>query len=67
MEAIPLSGKHTIHTSVVWLNMSGLDLSVLDDQGVTLGTILTEDCGALEGELEILGELAGRIAEETDL
>lgn len=47
--------------------MSRLDFPVFNDQGVTLGAILTEDCGTLKGEVKVLGEFARGIAEETDL
>lgn len=59
--------KRTVHTGVVGLDVGRLDFAVFNDKGVTLGAVLTKDCGALEGEVKVLGELARGIAEEADL
>ena len=47
--------------------MDAFDFATLNHQCVTLATILTEDSSTIESEVEILGELTGRIAEEADL
>ena len=47
--------------------MSALDLPVFDYQGVALATVVPEDCGTLECEVEVFGELTGWVTEETDL
>ena len=47
--------------------MSALDLPVFDYQGITLATIVPEDCGTLESEIEVFGELTGWVTEEADL
>ena len=47
--------------------MSALDLPVLDYQSITLATIVSEDCGTLECEVEVFGELTGRVTKEADL
>ena len=64
---ISIKGLRTVHTSVVRLDVSRLYFAILNDQGITLATVIAKDCGAIEGEVEVLGELAGRIAEEADL
>lgn len=53
--------KRTLHTSVVRLDVSRLDFAVFNNEGVPLGAILSEDCGALKGEVKVLGELAGGV------
>ena len=53
--------KRTLHTSVVRLDVSRLDFAIFNNEGVPLGAILSEDCGALKGEVKVLGELAGRV------
>lgn len=57
----------TVHPSVIRLDMSFFHFPILSDQCVALGTVVAEDCGGVEGQVEIFGELAGWIAEETDL
>ena len=47
--------------------MSALDLPIFHYQGVTLATIVPEDCGTLESEVEVFGELTGWVTEEADL
>ena len=47
--------------------MSALDLPVFDYQGITLATIVPKDCGALESEVEVFGELTGWVTEEANL
>ena len=47
--------------------MSALDLPVFDYQGITLATIIPEDCRTVEGEVEVFGELTGWVTEEADL
>ena len=57
----------TVHPSIVRLHVSTLDLPVFDYQGIPLATIVPEDCGTLESEVEVFGELTGWITEEADL
>ena len=57
----------TVHSSIVRLHVSALDLPVFDYQGITLATIVPEDCRALESEVEVFGELTGWVTEEADL
>ena len=44
-----------------------LDLAVLDDEGVTLATVVPEDGGCVEIEVKGLCEGAVGVCEETDL
>lgn len=57
----------TVHSSIVRLHVSALDFPVFDHQGITLATVVSEDCGTLESELEVFGELTGWVTEEPDL
>ena len=57
----------TVHSSIVRLHVSALDLPVFDYQGITLATIVPEDCGTLKSEVEVFGELTGWVTEEADL
>ena len=47
--------------------MSALDLPVFDYQGITLATVIPEDCRTVESEVEVFGELTGWVTEEADL
>ncbi len=47
--------------------MSALDLPVFDYQGIALATIVPEDCGTLESEVEVFSKLTGWVTEEADL
>lgn len=47
--------------------MGLLDLTVLDDKGVTLAAVVAEDGSGIEVEVESLGELAVRVGKEADL
>lgn len=58
---------HTVHTSVVGLDESLLDLTVLDEEGVALAAVVAEDGAAVEAEVQSLGELAGRVTQEANL
>lgn len=58
---------HTVHSGVVRLDVNRLDFAVLNDQSVTLATIVAEDRSAIEGEVEALGELTRGIAQKADL
>jgi hypothetical protein len=58
---------HTVHTSVVRLDESLLDLTVLDEEGVALAAVVAEDGAAVEAEVQSLGELAGRVTQEANL
>lgn len=59
--------KHTIQSSVVTLDVCVFYSTVLRDQGVSLGAIAAEDGGAIEREIECLGEAEIRVGEEADL
>lgn len=59
--------NRTVETGVVGLHESLLNLAVLDQQGVALAAVVSEDGGAIEGNIERLGELAGGVAQEADL
>lgn len=62
------AGKNrTVETSVVGLDESFLDLSVLDKQDIALAAVVTEDSSAVEAEVEGLSELAGGVAQEANL
>ena len=57
----------TVHARVIRLDVSFFHFPILDDQCVALGTVVAKDRGGVKGQVEIFGELAGWIAEETDL
>lgn len=57
----------TIDSSIVRLHVGALDFAILNHQCVTLATILTEDSSTIERKVEVLGELARRIAKKADL
>jgi hypothetical protein len=59
--------KLTTHASVVGLNVGLLDLTVLNDQSITLAAVVAEDGGGIEVEVESLGELAVGVGKEADL
>ena len=61
------SWQLTTHASVVGLNVSLLDLAVLDDQGVALAAVVAENGSGIEVEIESLGELAVGVGKEADL
>lgn len=47
--------------------MNRLDLSVLEDQSVALGTAVAKDGHTVKVQLKSLGELTGRVCKESDL
>lgn len=47
--------------------MGLLDLAILNDQGVALAAVVTENRGGIEVEVESLGEGAVGVSEEADL
>jgi hypothetical protein len=47
--------------------VDGLDLAILQDESVALGTAVAEDGYAVKVQLESTGELASRVGEEADL
>lgn len=53
--------KHTVQSSVIWLNMRLLNGAILDNKGVTLGTVAAEDGRPVEGEVKAVGEGQARI------
>lgn len=55
-----------IDSSVVGLHMGALDFAILNHQCITLATVLTEDSSTVKSEVEVLGELTGRIAKKAD-
>jgi len=59
--------KRTIQSGVVWLNMCFLHGAVLDNKGVTLGTVAAEDGRAVKGEIKTLGEGQAGICQEANL
>ena len=46
--------------------MEGLDLAILDDDAVALGSVASEDGGSVKGEVQGLCEPSGGIGEEAD-
>lgn len=61
-----LLSSRVVDSGVVGLHMGALDFAILDHQGVTLATVLTEDGSTVKGEIKLLGELTGRITEKAD-
>lgn len=59
--------KLTVRPSVVGLDMHGLDLAVLDDEGVPLRARVSEDGDHVEAQIQRLREGAGGIGQEPDL
>ena len=57
----------TIHTRIVRLNVAFLDLSVFDNESISLTSIVAEDGGAVEREVHRSGKLGIRVAEEANL
>lgn len=57
----------TIEAGVVGLHKGLLDLSILHQEGIPLATVVAEDGGAVEAQVERLGEFAGRVTQEADL
>lgn len=55
------------NASVVGLNSNLGDLAVFDEDGGTLRTLVAENRGGIELDVESVGELASSIAEEGDL
>lgn len=53
---------------VLWMGKSNvLDFTVLDNQCVALASRVAKDLGGIEVEFQCLGELAGRVGDESDL
>lgn len=68
--ATSASGRNrtlTIEPDVVGFHKGLLDLAVLHQEGVPLATVVSEDGGAVKAQVQSLGELAGRVAQEADL
>lgn len=57
----------TVSAGVVRLNMSRLDLAVLNHEGITLAAVVSEDGLGIKFEVQGPGELAGGVTEEADL
>ena len=57
----------TLDSGIVGFHVGALDFAILNHQRVTLATVLTEDSSAIEGEVEVFGELTGRVTQEADL
>ena len=58
--------EHTVHTSVIRLDMSTLDFTILNHKSITLGAVLTKDGGAIEREVELFGEFTRWVSQEAD-
>lgn len=58
---------HTVDTSVVRLHVRLFHFSILNHKRVTLASLVSEDGGAVECNIESFREFAGRITEEADL
>ena len=58
---------HTIDSNVVRFDESLLDFSILHHECVPLASLVSEDRCAVEKDVEGFGELAGGIAQETNL
>jgi hypothetical protein len=50
-----------VKACVVWLNVGFLDFAVFNDEGVALAARAAEDGGAVEGEVERVGEFGFRV------
>lgn len=59
--------KHTIDASVVRLDKSLLDLAVLDNKRIPLAAVVSKHRGAVEGDVQGLGEFTSRVTQEADL
>lgn len=59
--------KHTIQSSIIWLNVCLFHGAVLDDKSITLGAITAKDGRAVEREIKTLGEGQAGICQEADL
>ena len=52
----------TIDTSIIRLDMGALHFSVLNNECVTLATVVSKDRGGVEGEIQLFGEFARWVA-----
>lgn len=59
--------KHTVQSGVVWLDVRLLNGAILDNEGVTLGTVAAEDGRAVEGEIKTLGKSQAGVCQEANL
>lgn len=59
--------RHTIQTRVIRLNMCLLYNAILDDKGVALRTVTTEDGCSVEGKVEAFGQCQAGVCEEANL
>ena len=62
-----LLGLTLLNTSVVWLDELLSDLSAINKECVTLRTLVTEDSGTIECEIQLLSELSLWICDEAEL
>lgn len=61
-----LIGQRHTRARVIRLDVERFDLAILNDDGVALGSVASEDGGSVEGKVQGLCESSGGIGEETD-
>lgn len=59
--------KLTIDRGVIWLNVDTLDLAILNNKGITLAALISEEWGGVKEQIEGLGESTGGIGQEVEL
>ena len=57
---------HTRCADVVWLDVNGLDLAILDHDSVSLASVGAQHRRSLELGVECSGEVAGGVSKEAD-
>jgi hypothetical protein len=60
-------GLHTINAGVVGLNEGLLHLTVLNEEGVTLASLVAKDGSTVKIEIQGLGERASWVTNEAEL
>jgi hypothetical protein len=61
------TGLHTINASVIRLNEGLLHLTILNQEGVTLASLVSEDSSSIKVEIQGLGECASWVTNEAEL
>lgn len=56
----------TIDTSVVWLHVHRFDLSTLNNQSISLRSVLAKDCSRVKLQVQLTRELASWVTQEAD-